>query len=62
MWKDTKDTRAIGGLMWLVPSVVVLLINNSNLRWLWPDDAILPEKVQEKFTLVDFDIPPPKIV
>lgn len=62
MWKDTKDTRAVGGLMWFAREVAVLLINDSNLSWLWPDDAIFLEKVGVKFNLVDSDILPSKII
>lgn len=61
MWKDTKDTRAMGELGSFVQGVVELLINYSSLSWLWPGDAILLEKVGKKFFL-DFDILSSKII
>jgi len=47
-----------------VQAVAGLLItrNSSNLSWLWPDGAVLPEKVGGKVSLADLDIRPPKII
>lgn len=49
-------------LLWRVQAVAGLLISHLNLNWPWSEDAVLPEKVEEKFHLMDFDILLPEII